>query len=121
MLRHLLNLLIYTLVIWLGSLLFPNFIYAENFGYAFLASFLIWVVACVIALIFGLIALVGSIGDNCLWVVIGFIGMFLSVVIAILLLSHWMPSFEVSGFWTAVLIAIVFSVLELRKPKENRD
>ena len=116
--RRILNFLLTVLVLFVASHYFPACVRADSFGWLLLAAALIWVVAIEVAKLFIALAVVGGCCGSITWIVLSIIGVSFSGIIAILLLSKWLPGFWVSGFWTALLLSLVISAISISEPED---
>lgn len=107
-----LNLIIDGLVLWAGTKIAPNVVQIDGFGTLVLATILLAVITLGVA--FACVAVIGvsaACGSGT-GIVIGIIAAFLSDVIAMALLSSWLPGFAIIGFWPKAIIAICFAIFE---------
>jgi uncharacterized membrane protein YvlD (DUF360 family) len=112
-----LNLLIDGLILWAGSKIAPDVVQIGGFGTLVLATVLLSVVTFLVMLACLAIAGIGALCENLAWAIIGVVAVFFSGIIAMSLLSSWLPGFAIIGFWPKAIIAICFSIFELSKPK----
>ena len=119
--RRVINLLITMLILFLSSVLFPANVRIEGFWNLLLVAFLIWALSAAIAYAIILIFAVGVLFENAAWVIVSFVALLFTNVIAILLLSRWMSSFYVSGFWMALLLSVVISLFSLSSPERRES
>ena len=111
--RTLLNFVIDGLVLWAASKLFPQVVQIDGFGTLVLVTFLLAVVAVIVAALCVLVAAIGVAFDNTLWLIIGFIALLFSSVIAMTILSNNLNGFMVVGFWPKVLLSLVMYLFGL--------
>ena len=114
-----LNLIIDGLILWAASKIAPDVVQISGFGTLVLATILLTVVTALVGLICIAVAGIGVACDNVLWAIIGVVAVFFSSIIAMALLSSWLPGFAIIGFWPKALIAICCSLFELSKPKND--
>ena len=119
--RTILNLVIGGLVLWAASRLFPATVQINGTGTLILATVLIWVVSFAVALICILIAGIGAVFENWIWIIIGIILVFFSDIIAMTILSKNLDGFMVVGFWPKVLLSICFALFHLRAPSSDNN
>lgn len=117
--RTLLNFVIDGLILWAASKLFPQTVQIDGFGTLVLATLLLTVIAVIVGLLCVLVAAIGAACDNAIWLIIGFVALLFSGVIAMTILSNNLGGFNIIGFWPKVLLSLVMSLFELRSP--NRD
>ncbi|MBR5418689.1 hypothetical protein IK110_00320 [Candidatus Saccharibacteria bacterium] len=113
MLRLILNFFITCLILFLASLWCPQFVYVGNFLGAMLVVFLLCLIEIVVKLLGLFIAAIGERFDNCLWVIIGFLILVFAKIGGLMFLSYKLDYFWISGFWTALVLSILFSVFSI--------
>ena len=113
-----LNLIIDGLILWAASKIAPDVVQISGFGTLVLATILLTVVTVAVGLLCIGVAGIGVACDNVLWAIIGVVAVFFSGIIAMALLSSWLPGFAIIGFWPKVLISLCCSLFELSKPKD---
>ena len=119
MLRLILNFFITCLILFLASLWCPQFVYVGNFLGAMIVVFLLVLIELALKFLGWLIALIGAEFDNCLWVIIGFFILVFAKIGGLMWLSYKLDYFWISGFWTALVLSILFSVFSIKKPEED--
>lgn len=119
--RRILNLLITGLILWGASKLFPSVVQAGSIGIIALASILLWLTRITLVYICAIIVAVGALYRNLFWVIAGIILVFFTQIIALAILSRFLPGFAVIGFWPKVAIALCYSLLALEAPPNNDD
>ncbi len=112
------NLLIDGLILWAGSKLAPEVVQISGFGTLVLATILLTVVTYAVGFLCVAVAGIGMACNNVLWAIIGLVAIFFSNIIAMALLSSWLPGFAIIGFWPKALISICCSLFELSKPTD---
>ena len=113
-----LNLIIDGLILWAGTKIAPDVVQIEGTGTLILATVLLTVITTVVALVCVAIMGIGAACENVTWTIIGLVAVFFSNVIAMWLLSMWLPGFAIVGFWPKVLISICCSLLELSRKSD---
>ena len=117
--RTVLNLVISGFVLWAASRLFPATVQIDSMGTLVLTTILLWVVSLIIWLLCILVMGIGAIFENAIWVIIGFILLLFSEVIAMTILSNNLDGFMIVGFWPKVLLSICFSLFQLKAPSDD--
>ena len=113
-----LNLIIDGLILWAGTKIAPEVVQIDGFGTLVLVTILLTIVTALVALGCALTAGIGAACDNIVWTIIGVVAIFFSGIIAMSLLSNWLPGFNIVGFWPKAIIAICFSIFELSSKKD---
>ncbi len=113
-----LNLIVDGVVLFAASKIAPNVVQIDGFGTLVLATILLAIVTVGVALVCAAVAGIGAVCGNAIWAIVGIVAVFFSGIIAMALLSNWLPGFAIIGFWPKALISICFALLELSKPKE---
>lgn len=115
----LLNFVIDGFVLWAASKLFPQVVQIDGFGTLALATFLLTAIAVVVRLLCVFVEVIGAACDNVIWLIIGFVALLFSGVIAMTILSDNLEGFNIVGFWPKVLLSLVMYLLELRSPNSD--
>lgn len=121
--RQIVNLFISGLIIWGSSKIFPNDVIVEDLGALITVTILLWLTTLLVNAI-GFFMMIGSLlsnGFGCSWVIAGSIVMTLSKVIALNLLSTFMPGFTINDFWLTVLIAFLCSLFTISGSYQNSN
>lgn len=114
-----LNLIIDGLILFAGSKIAPAVIQIDSTGTLIWATVLLTVVTTAVGLLCLAVAGIGVAFDNVAWMIIGVVAVFFSGIIALTLLSSWLPGFAVIGFWPKALICVACSVFELSRSKKD--
>ena len=64
-------------------------------------------IAAIVGLLCALVAAIGVVYGNALWLIIGFVALLFSDVIAMTTLSNNLGGFNIIGFWPKVLLSLV--------------
>ena len=121
--RQIVNLFLSGLVIWGSSRIFPNDVIVKDLSVLISVTILLWLTTLLVNAI-GFFMMTGGFllsGFGCNWFIAGFFVMALSKVIALNLLSTFMPGFTIKGFWLTLLIAFLCSIFTISGSYQNPD
>ena len=107
------NLFVDGVILWAGSQLAPGTVQINGIGALIWATILFSLNTSVIVYLCRATSNLGLIFNQYAWIFASFVVVLFSGVIALTLLSSWLPGFAIVGFWPKVLICILCSIFEL--------
>ncbi|MFC4966596.1 phage holin family protein [Paenibacillus sp. GCM10023248] len=119
--RSIVNALITFAVFWVSSNYFSEHVHIDSTKTMILATCFMVVISYLFTWLFVISLLAISVGVGCVTSVILFIIGLVLTPVKLLLLSAYLPGFEVSGFWTYVILTVILSVFKIRSRTKQKD
>jgi hypothetical protein len=107
------NLIIGAIILCAASRLFPETVQVSNARTLIIAILLLALVTFLIAIICLILILVGVSTGSLSFTCIGIVAALFANVIAMYVISNYLPGFNIVGFWPKVLLAICFSTFRI--------
>lgn len=117
-LKQLVNFVITGAVLYVASRAFPSVVIIDGWGALILATLLLSIAEFIVAIAVLALMFISVFTQNWAGVVVGFIALFFGGIIALSLLSAWIPGFMVVGFWPKFMLA--FALSALRVPDDDK-
>lgn len=129
--RNLWNLFVTGLCLWAAARLFPDVVQIDGLSTVVIATLLLYVVTTIVCitvmlLLFGIL-FAGAAGYwnpialTVITIVVVIIIAIFTEVIALGILTRYLPGFAIIGFWPKAGIAFVNSIVTVPAEKQNRD
>ncbi|WP_168928895.1 phage holin family protein [Paenibacillus dokdonensis] len=118
--RNLLNLLVTFLVFWCGSQNFNQYISISDTQTLILATVLMFVISFIYVFLLTVSMISIVIGIGCLTTPLLVAASLVLTPIKLWLLDKYLTGFEIHGFWTYVILAIILSIFTV-KVKSNKE
>lgn len=119
--KNLKNIIVTFLLLFVGNMVFPKYIEAENWKKVIIAT-LVMIIAEIITgilifLILGILVLV----DKPWIAIIVTIGLSILIIpVALLACSSYVPGFELHGIWTYIILTVLLSVLTASDTNDSK-
>ncbi len=113
------NFIITFVILWIAAYFFPNVVHVDSIRTLIIATLLLFLAEAVVVIIL-FIATIFSIMMLDWYAIIGtIIGIFFAEILALSLLSAWIPGFYIVGFWPKMLLALAFSIFRIPSNQSN--
>jgi len=115
--RWLVNVIIVAGILWMATIFFPTKVIARGHYTILMAAALLSVAEILVMLVIFLMMASTVLTGNLVGAIAGIISIFFAEIIAISLLSSWLPGLTIVGFWPKFWLALAFSVFRI--PSNN--
>lgn len=116
--RQILNLIITGVILYLASIFFSDVVQIADTKSLILATLLIFVAEIVVVVVVFIMVAVSVFSGNVAGVVASIFAICFVEIIALSLVSAWVPGVTIVGFWTKFILAFALSVFRI---PENHD
>lgn len=119
MARWIVNCIITGVVFWIASMLFPSVIVITGKYTILEAAVILGFCEIAVLLIIFLMALFTFFTGNWIGIICAFISVFFAEIVALSLLSAWLPGLTIIGFWPKFLLALALSIFRIPYPNNQ--
>ena len=119
MMKQIANFFITGMILWIAARFFPEYVRIDGIGTLILAAILLFVAETVVALALFLFFITAALSQNWAAIVVIFAMVFFAEILAITLLSAWLPGLTIIGFWPKFLLAFAFSAFRISSSRND--
>lgn len=119
--RNIINVIITFALFWLGSTYFPESAHIVDTKTLILATILMFVIGYIFSWLFFVSCLLIPLGIGCLTTIVLFLAAIIITPIKLWILTHYLPGFEVHGFWTYVVFTVALSLFTIKRPETKKS
>lgn len=117
--RQILNFIITGVILYLASVYFSSVVRIADTKSLILATILLFVAEIIVVIIIFIMMAVSFFSGNLAGVIASIFAIFFAEIIALSLVSAWLPGVEIVGFWTKFMLAFLLSVFRI--PEKHDD
>ena len=118
--KQILNFIITGVILYLAAKFYPAAVQIADTKSLILATVLLFIAEIIVVIAIFIMMAVSFFSGNWGGIVVGAIAICFAEIIALTLVSEWIPGITITGFWTKFILAFVLSVFRIPE-KNNND
>jgi hypothetical protein len=115
--KQIVNFIITGVILFLFARFFPASVQIENFKALFIATLFLFIAEAIVVIVIFIMMAASVLTGNLGGFIGGIVAIFFAEIIAISLVSAFIPGFTVIGFWAKFFIALALSIFRI--PENN--
>lgn len=119
--RNIFNFIMTMIILWVGNAYFSEYIQISDNKTILLATIFIFVIGYIYALAIGFSVLLIPVVIGCLTIIPLILMGFVLIPIKLYLLDKYLLGFNISGFWTYVVLTVMFSIFSISAKSKSES